>query len=130
MQFSSTIFLSFLFFTTSARPSSFFFFFNDTATTEIYTLSLHDALPIFSPTMCARTASLACYWACPAASTGKRLDRKSTRLNSSHQIISYAVFCLKKKKHIHTSVHKLSPSKALPAISVSLSPSPVNLLCP
>src|SRR5574340_1498983 len=72
-----------------------FFFFNDTATTEIYTLSLHDALPIYS-----RDARLD-----PRASrqghylSGDR-DRKSTRLNSSHQKISYAVFCLKKKKII------------------------------
>src|SRR6266849_9293970 len=68
-----------------------FFFFNDTATTEIYTLSLHDALPI---------------WACPRRGRSRRPrptcrgtgpDRKSTRLNSSHEWISYAVFCLKKK---------------------------------
>src|SRR5215211_8593306 len=71
----------------------FFFFFNDTATTEIYTLSLHDALPI-SSTACPRR---------PHAARGRarsrsRRDRKSTRLNSSHTVISYAVFCLKKKK--------------------------------
>src|SRR2546429_9432032 len=96
---------------------SFFFFFNDTATTEIYTLSLHDALPISS------------FYVNPASGdyfsvtggdftveadgrSGFRLDtyddgstvetfkgdRKSTRLNSSHGYISYAVFCLKKKK--------------------------------
>src|SRR3712207_9401296 len=87
-----------------------FFFFNDTATTEIYTLSLHDALPIsfiFDPleenpyltvdedlevrTPYSRTvveAMRSIPWA----------DRKSTRLNSSHANISYAVFCLKKKK--------------------------------
>src|SRR3954467_8058091 len=75
-------------------------FFNDTATTEIYTLSLHDALPIS--------------WAVPASGgiadsrnnrprTWSR-DRKSTRLNSSHTIISYAVFCLKKKTHTNTPV--------------------------
>src|SRR5436309_10271707 len=73
----------------SAPPS---FFSNDTATTEIYTLSLHDALPTCTPrrTCCADAASTrgpAC-WS----------DRKSTRLNSSHVKISYAVFCLKKKK--------------------------------
>src|SRR5215216_7754380 len=76
---------------------TFFFFFNDTATTEIYTLSLHDALPI-SQRRCRlrRAPSL-------QLRRGRRLkrpsvrDRKSTRLNSSHQIISYAVFCLKKK---------------------------------
>src|SRR6476660_10094437 len=67
----------------------FFFFFNDTATTEIYTLSLHDALPT-SPT------SPSCRWPRPRCWCPR--DRKSTRLNSSHQIISYAVFCLKKKK--------------------------------
>src|SRR2546430_11462749 len=74
-----------------------FFFFNDTATTEIYTLSLHDALPISSTP--GRSAFP------PAAGRGTReaprvraADRKSTRLNSSHSQISYAVFCLKKKK--------------------------------
>src|SRR3712207_9197783 len=94
-----------------------FFFFNDTATTEIYTLSLHDALPIFQ----ARTAELqdlariseeergrlrAILESIPEAvlvvdSTGRMVDRKSTRLNSSHANISYAVFCLKKKKPTH-----------------------------
>src|SRR5258708_26614257 len=70
------------------------FFFNDTATTEIYTLSLHDALPISrAPSGWQRTATSSP--ASPRRCTG---DRKSTRLNSSHQIISYAVFCLKKKK--------------------------------
>src|SRR2546430_3673048 len=83
-----------------------FFFFNDTATTEIYTLSLHDALPI----------SVICFGGPPATGTTKmcgrrsyvkptpskrylrvEIDRKSTRLNSSHSQISYAVFCLKKK---------------------------------
>src|SRR5207244_11379144 len=77
----------------------FLFFFNDTATTEIYTLSLHDALPIYiapwraASGRCARISA-------PRGSRNSRAstDRKSTRLNSSHQIISYAVFCLKKKK--------------------------------
>src|SRR5258708_17301046 len=87
-----------------------FFFFNDTATTEIYTLSLHDALPISSPTneesghiRCG--GSMASSLAVRRSNTvdGQRgRDRKSTRLNSSHQIISYAVFCLKKK---NTSSH-------------------------
>src|ERR1039457_264865 len=69
------------------------FFFNDTATTEIYTLSLHDALPIWSPGCCRHRTTHARSWAAifPAAR-----DRKSTRLNSSHLVISYAVFCLKK----------------------------------
>src|SRR5215211_403628 len=69
-----------------------FFFFNDTATTEIYTLSLHDALPIW-PGGCAG-------WTRPRSTCGSTRawpDRKSTRLNSSHTVISYAVFCLKKK---------------------------------
>src|SRR3712207_8080392 len=94
----------------------FVFFFNDTATTEIYTLSLHDALPIFAALP--RVAGLA------LSPDGRRLavsvqtldpegkkwvsalwevdpaDRKSTRLNSSHASISYAVFCLKKKNLI------------------------------
>src|SRR5258705_5751200 len=84
----------------------YFFFFNDTATTEIYTLSLHDALPIWkrrpqpwrgrtrSPSQ-TRERSSKCGqrpW------QRRRRDRKSTRLNSSHLGISYAVFCLKKKK--------------------------------
>src|SRR5258708_38087979 len=78
----------------STLVSFFFFFFNDTATTEIYTLPLHDALPI------------PCCWAGePRLARDRRVrlpcltDRKSTRLNSSHQIISYAVFCLKKKNN-------------------------------
>src|SRR5215813_15272993 len=76
----------------------FFFFFNDTATTEIYTLSLHDALPML------RIEELAAPNANPMMRAGGPLlqllgrDRKSTRLNSSHVRISYAVFCLKKKK--------------------------------
>src|SRR5256885_10052589 len=86
-----------------------FFFFNDTATTEIYTLSLHDALPISSGRLVdcpsasrdgaapsARPGSFAVRPADARAASGHR-DRKSTRLNSSHLVISYAVFCLKKK---------------------------------
>src|SRR2546426_9438327 len=83
----------------------FFFFFNDTATTEIYTLSLHDALPISSTRARCSSASGRCAPA-SAGSASTRCcstapparDRKSTRLNSSHLVISYAVFCLKKKK--------------------------------
>src|SRR5438874_10647113 len=84
----------------------FFFFFNDPATTEIYTLSLHDALPIYRLVDAARERGITIGrsqirrlllkegvpWRHP------RSDRKSTRLNSSHVEISYAVFCLKKKK--------------------------------
>src|ERR1017187_10615036 len=69
----------------------FFFFFNDTATTEIYTLSLHDALPI-----CCFLFEAMRYFGYMGRSFGFT-DRKSTRLNSSHRCISYAVFCLKKK---------------------------------
>src|SRR2546421_11975628 len=79
-----------------SRLFSFFFFFNDTATTEIYTLSLHDALPISrSLGNCVRPRSLRSF--CVSSEAISR-DRKSTRLNSSHDQISYAVFCLKKKK--------------------------------
>src|SRR3712207_8135266 len=94
-----------------------FFFFNDTATTEIYTLSLHDALPISADTPFSfdlnvadpnvqaylraalddGTLGLVVTGLLPAAQ--QNADRKSTRLNSSHANISYAVFCLK-KKHI------------------------------
>src|SRR2546429_6687804 len=99
-------------------PISFFFFFNDTATTEIYTLSLHDALPICGSelrrsgtgsreaVLLARE-SLGPGWKTVSSkqrklvgnrTSGSEGDRKSTRLNSSHGYISYAVFCLKKKK--------------------------------
>src|SRR2546427_4990724 len=98
-----------------------FFFFNDTATTEIYTLSLHDALPISSQTACQGDGAALQALRRPrrphlqGVGEARRLrgveagpdhgaggdhgrDRKSTRLNSSHSQISYAVFCLKKKK--------------------------------
>src|SRR5256885_11242934 len=107
----------------------YFFFFNDTATTEIYTLSLHDALPISvrprrrsrsssEPTSRRACGSEAFLKSVQSAGTsdllpsgkistnckpaGMRADRKSTRLNSSHLVISYAVFCLKKKIHART----------------------------
>src|SRR5258708_32646399 len=85
-----------------------FFFFNDTATTEIYTLSLHDALPILGKTPTERDLNdvfkvklnfIGCQRVGKPIERLLQLDRKSTRLNSSHQIISYAVFCLKKKKY-------------------------------
>src|SRR5215470_7873828 len=87
-------------------PFFFFFFFNDTATTEIYTLSLHDALPIswFTPTP--RYAVFASFWKMRIS-----VDRKSTRLNSSHGSISYAVFCLKKKKNKLNARLPLIPPK-------------------
>src|SRR5258708_11491981 len=78
------------------------FFFNDTATTEIYTLSLHDALPISTISRynngATNRSGLTVSDIIKRARDGDVKDRKSTRLNSSHQIISYAVFCLKKKK--------------------------------
>src|SRR5256885_3208983 len=93
--------------------SFLFFFFNDTATTEIYTLSLHDALPISGGTPVDGFVRVAksgyittyAYPSRPLAANDTTnvlvittTDRKSTRLNSSHLVISYAVFCLKKKK--------------------------------
>src|SRR5256885_13307962 len=97
-----------------------FFFFNDTATTEIYTLSLHDALPISTRPgrkaccpccrprpRCTRPRTMPCCSACCSCRRAWRCterwagDRKSTRLNSSHLVISYAVFCLKKKITTH-----------------------------
>src|SRR5471030_3436720 len=92
----------------SSASSWRFFFFNDTATTEIYTLSLHDALPILPDLfllLCAAAAFL-------SADPENVLDRKSTRLNSSHLGISYAVFCLKKKKN--TQVQSCSKKIRLP----------------
>src|SRR2546429_5120624 len=103
----------------------FFFFFNDTATTEIYTLSLHDALPISalgagvlrggaggmlleSGAFRRRALRVSLREAARSQGSVQPLDRKSTRLNSSHGYISYAVFCLKKKKEIHTPVVAMS----------------------
>src|SRR5471030_3400759 len=83
----------------------FFFFFNDTATTEIYTLSLHDALPIWRPVACRRGL-----WG-RASEPTRSPDRKSTRLNSSHLGISYAVFCLKKKNKKTSKKHKKKKKK-------------------
>src|SRR5690349_22883811 len=102
------------------------FFFNDTATTEIYTLSLHDALPISHYALPPVTpfdkldvlASASVQQGCcdgrtqcilPASSSLSK-DRKSTRLNSSHVEISYAVFCLKKKKKKKKSFRAITPS--------------------
>src|SRR2546430_10271174 len=107
-----------------------FFFFNDTATTEIYTLSLHDALPIFE--LASRHGAL------PDEALAHELagefelargrataglahlaDRKSTRLNSSHSQISYAVFCLKKKKKLSTTI---PCTTTLPRTTIALPP--------
>src|SRR6266480_5627577 len=81
-----------------------FFFFNDTATTEIYTLSLHDALPISAKFH--QDSRRRCFYLWKF-----RRDRKSTRLNSSHMSISYAVFCLKKKKKKTTILTKYKKTK-------------------
>src|SRR5258708_20930001 len=103
----------------------FHFFFNDTSTTYIYTLSLHDALPISSLThgsACQRHGSASLTHGSASLTHGSASlthgsaslthgsaslthgrDRKSTRLNSSHQIISYTVFCLKKKHESYTT---------------------------
>src|SRR5258707_15327538 len=94
---SSSVLLSH---TTSVAFNFSFFFFNDTATTEIYTLSLHDALPISHPSRSlAARGSNGTSLRSSMGPSGPQ-DRKSTRLNSSHANISYAVFCLKKKKKI------------------------------
>src|SRR5258708_26360321 len=99
-----------------------FFFFNDTATTEIYTLSLHDALPISGhlqqaldgPVLAERAVQHRQHHvdlAQQARDLAGRGDRKSTRLNSSHQIISYAVFCLKKKIYAYAHSELLHVQK-------------------
>src|SRR5437667_4963959 len=89
------------------------FFFNDTATPEIYTLSLHDALPICRGSSGHSRSRAAQAQSAPmrhsALSLALTLDRKSTRLNSSHITISYAVFCLKKKKK--NTTHKTYTQK-------------------
>src|SRR2546426_9266165 len=108
---------------TFQQSSLFFFFFNDTATTEIYTLSLHDALPIYTAkpkTPAPIVIDRFQFKQDEIGYLGKRRrhlyvldvesgDRKSTRLNSSHLVISYAVFCLKKKKkNKRTVIHRPS----------------------
>src|SRR5580698_6543365 len=77
--------------------STFFFFFNDTTTTEIYTLSLHDALPICACAAAGTNAADRSLHPGRPRPAALRTDRKSTRLNSSHMSPSYAVFCLKKQ---------------------------------
>src|SRR5260221_4298664 len=106
-----------------------FFFFNDTATTEIYTLSLHDALPISSASPACPPPTTATSRCSTSASTRLEskpclpgvieyamtmADRKSTRLNSSHTVISYAVFCLKKKKNIqvHNRIQRIDHARS------------------
>src|SRR5690606_41533880 len=95
---------SLLLLSTSAALFFSFFFFNDPATTEIYTLSLHDALPIHL--RCAIGHASLSHGFSDAGSALEAVDRKSTRLNSSHVKISYAVFCLKKKKNNSIAYNK------------------------
>src|SRR5258705_13199816 len=99
MSHSNHFILTFIFIYFSTPFIYIFFFFNDTATTEIYTLSLHDALPI-SALIFLRLPVLfsVLVTTCTEHPWALCTDRKSTRLNSSHLGISYAVFCLKKKK--------------------------------
>src|SRR3712207_7366316 len=106
------------------------FFFNDTATTEIYTLSLHDALPIsritadlgHAPAVGAvdqdQHPSARGYERTEHGLDGEGPDRKSTRLNSSHANISYAVFCLKKKQR--------RPTRDRQSARLNSSPSPIS----
>src|SRR5258708_28220140 len=105
------------------EQTTYIFFFNDTATTEIYTLSLHDALPISAGGGDAAGGRHVPRVECRLHHAGAAVpshrpnlrhqhdvgDRKSTRLNSSHQIISYAVFCLKKKKLALTTLNDSLP---------------------
>src|SRR5207247_9136679 len=93
-QFSYTIELTYL--------ASVYFIFNAPATSEIYTLSLHDALPIYAPRANVIVVVNGMSIRPTRASQVKCRDRKSTRLNSSHEWISYAVFCLKKKNDLRT----------------------------
>src|SRR5258705_6673439 len=105
--------------------SLFFFFFNDTATTEIYTLSLHDALPISDLAFSAGASGLSVRAtdASLLSTLDGRLvegrDRKSTRLNSSHLGISYAVFCLKKKKKTKLYIGTNKENESLRSINTS-----------
>src|SRR5258708_28192604 len=130
-----------------------FFFFNDTATTEIYTLSLHDALPILSqragreeyqrdrnqqqsrhrdvvshrsskPGARTRAPSIECLVF--HGDRSSRRDRKSTRLNSSHQIISYAVFCLKKKNTNRTPASRTTSARPLHPSSCDATTPPLS----
>src|SRR5256885_10772316 len=109
---------------------SFFFFFNDTATTEIYTLSLHDALPI-SCSVRADDGGPGLWRPLSSSEAsctivGTISDRKSTRLNSSHLVISYAVFCLKKKKYIRTSKHVVH---TIPSLTLTLCSACASCFC-
>src|SRR5437868_12365830 len=105
-----------------------FFFFNDPAPPETYTLSLHDALPISSCADSDATVTVPVFgstdtWTpfCSRTSSPSLRDRKSTRLNSSHVSISYAVFCLKKKnKILYSHIHTLTVTSPSPTQSSRL----------
>src|SRR2546430_13401418 len=114
----------FFFLILHSRTIFFFFFFNDTATTEIYTLSLHDALPISENASRTRPKGIDHEVAVIGVQqhhTGnfQIRDRKSTRLNSSHSQISYAVFCLKKKKKNKTDNDHITNSCKMLQVIVS-----------
>src|SRR5215204_1014289 len=95
--------------------TAYYFFFNDTATTEIYTLSLHDALPIYL-----RHNNRRCTLGLCPCDVLTQIDRKSTRLNSSHTVISYAVFCLKKKKIQLTTGFTSAANKTWSATTITV----------
>src|SRR2546426_6970998 len=107
-----------------------FFFFNDTATTEIYTLSLHDALPISFPIPLTvpEVRRLLGRLLFPLSHSAPAVlawsDRKSTRLNSSHLVISYAVFCLKKKKK--QTIARRSTTSTTPNSAILSSAAPTS----
>src|SRR2546430_12178930 len=108
------MYILYLYFILDIHIFSLFFFFNDTATTEIYTLSLHDALPIsadiekrFPGKLADKFLKIFLRLSDPCIVQTPQ-DRKSTRLNSSHSQISYAVFCLKKKKNYKYEINSVN----------------------
>src|SRR3712207_8995162 len=109
------------------RDEACLVFFNDTATTEIYTLSLHDALPIFEDADLAVIHDPQPHGHIRRVRELDRRDRKSTRLNSSHANISYAVFCLKKNNPQPTRLFSTPPSPplTLPPPLSTMSPTPL-----
>src|SRR5436305_4692536 len=117
--------LRYLLFQLFLLPLLFVFFFNDPATTEIYTLSLHDALPISAElrARAERRQVRARARLRVALAPDLRGDRKSTRLNSSHVRISYAVFCLKKKNTLRrvSSPHQAMARRKHPVLPQTLS---------
>src|SRR5437763_12445867 len=104
----------------SDSPPSLFLFFTDPATAEIYTLSLHDALPISGPRSAPAPPPTPSGYCTDTSPAYRPRDRKSTRLNSSHRCISYAVFCLKKKKD-KNSGNKDDPEEELHYIPQNIS---------